>query len=63
MQKSMSAMNRRGFGRLAGSTALAAAFASVGRPTFAADNVRLIWWGNPERDKRTYAVVDKYNAD
>ena len=63
MQKSMSAMNRRGFGRLAGSTALAAAFASVGRPTFAADSVRLIWWGNPERDKRTYAVVDKYNAD
>ena len=32
----------------------------MGRSAFAQDTaVRHFWWGNPERDKRTFAVIDK----
>lgn len=51
-------MNRRAFGGLAGVAALASVYASVGRAAGA--SVRMIWWGNPERDKRTNAVIDMY---
>jgi multiple sugar transport system substrate-binding protein len=55
-------LNRRAFGGLIGGTALASALASVGAFAQAGKTVRLIWWGNPERDKRTIAVVDKYSG-
>lgn len=51
-------MNRRAFGGLVGASALASVYASVGRAAGA--SVRMIWWGNPERDKRTNAVIDMY---
>ncbi|MCR8725592.1 ABC transporter substrate-binding protein [Frigidibacter sp. ROC022] len=52
-------MNRRTFGGLLLGGAAASTLASVG--AYAADgSVRLIWWGNPERDKRTNAVVDMF---
>lgn len=54
-----SKLNRRQFGGLVGGASLAV-LASAGRSAFAADSVRLIWWGNPERDKRTYAVAELY---
>jgi pectin-derived oligosaccharide transport system substrate-binding protein len=52
-------MNRRDFGKLAAGATLASTLASVGAFAQAAE-VRLIWWGNPERDKRTNAVIDLY---
>lgn len=53
-------MNRRGFGGLMGGAFAASSLA--GRAAWAQEGstVRLIWWGNPERDKRTNAVVDLY---
>lgn len=55
----MSRFTRRGFGGLVAGSAAAAALAPRG--AFAQDgSVRLIWWGNPERDRRTNAVVDLY---
>ena len=53
-------VTRRQFGGLLTAGASAAVLASTGRLAFAEERVRLIWWGNPERDKRTYAVVDLY---
>ncbi len=50
-------LNRRQFGQFAGAAAILAA---TGTTAQAADPVRLIWWGNPDRDKRTDAVVDLY---
>ncbi|MGH6922332.1 MAG: ABC transporter substrate-binding protein, partial [Propylenella sp.] len=56
-------ITRRDFNRLLGAGAAAGALASTNPAAFAAAaRVRLIWWGNPERDKRTYAVVDLYKA-
>lgn len=60
----MSKFNRRQFlhtsAGFAGSVAL---FSAFGRPAFAQDTaVRHFWWGNPERDKRTFAVIDIYNG-
>jgi len=60
----MSKFNRRQFlhtsAGLAGSVAIMSAF---GRPAFAQETtIRHFWWGNPERDKRTFAVIDIYNA-
>lgn len=60
----MSKFNRRQFlhtsAGFAGSVAL---FGALGRPVFAQDiAVRHFWWGNPERDKRTFAVIDIYNG-
>jgi len=42
---------------LAGSSALA-----LPRRAWAAGSVRWMWWGNPERDRRTNAVIKAYKA-
>lgn len=56
----MSLLNRRTFLGAASSVAVLSAF---GRPAFAQDKqIRHFWWGNPERDKRTFAVIDLYNG-
>jgi multiple sugar transport system substrate-binding protein len=56
----MHGISRRDFNRLLGAGAAAGALASTMPTALADERVRLIWWGNPERDKRTYAVVDLY---
>jgi multiple sugar transport system substrate-binding protein len=53
-------ITRRAFGGLMASGASAAILASTGGRAFAEERLRLIWWGNPDRDKRTLAVVDLY---
>jgi multiple sugar transport system substrate-binding protein len=55
-------ITRRTFGGLMAGGASAAILASTGRLAFADGRVRLIWWGNPERDKRTYEVVELYQT-
>lgn len=56
----MSMVTRRTFLGAAGS---ALALAAMNRPAFAQDTaLRHFWWGNPERDKRTFAVIDIYNS-
>lgn len=60
----MSILNRRTFiirgGAAASSVALLSA---LGPSAFGQDKqVRHFWWGNPERDKRTFAVIDLYNS-
>ena len=62
----MNRISRRAFGGLVASGASLAALASTMPFALAATRLRLIWWGNPDRDKRTLAVVDLYkegNAD
>lgn len=54
-------LTRREFGGLVASGASLAVLAST-RISFADENIRLIWWGNPDRDKRTLAVVDLYQS-
>lgn len=51
----------KGTAGLAGSTALASA---MGGAAFGQDKrrIRHFWWGNPERDKRTFAVIDIFNG-
>ncbi len=56
-------ITRRTFGGLMASGASLAVLASTGRLAFADERVRLIWWGNPTRDKRTLEVVDLYHKD
>ncbi len=51
---------RREFGGLLAGTAAASALASVGAFAAAGESVRLIWWGNPDRDRRTNEVIDLY---
>ena len=51
---------RRGFGGLVAGASAVSALASVGAFAEAGQSVRLIWWGNPDRDKRTNAVIDLY---
>lgn len=56
-------LNRRRFlsaaAAAAGSTAL---FPALGQSAFAQDrNIRHFWWGNPERDKRTFEVIRIFN--
>ena len=59
----MSGLNRRSFTKLAAATAAAPLALSAGsRMAFAESRLRLFWWGNPERDKRTFAVVDLFNG-
>lgn len=54
-------MNRRGFNQLLCGAAGASLLS--GTSAFArASDVSLIWWGNPERDRRTLAVADLYSA-
>jgi multiple sugar transport system substrate-binding protein len=60
----MSFYNRRKFLTTTASAAGALAVAgALGTPAFAQDRrVRHFWWGNPERDKRTFAVIDIFNG-
>lgn len=58
----MSRLTRRGFGTLAGGAFGAAALAAGGRRALAETRLRFYWWGNPERNKRTYEVVDLYKT-
>jgi len=55
-------ITRRTFGGLMAGGASLAVLASTGSSA-ADERVRLIWWGNPERDKRTLAVVDLYQKE
>ncbi len=60
----MSTFNRRRFlqstAGAAGSLAIAS---SLGSRAFAQDRrVRHFWWGNPERDRRTFEVIDIFNS-
>ncbi|MBS3849997.1 extracellular solute-binding protein [Devosia sp. BSSL-BM10] len=56
----MSKFNRRHFLQ---TTAGVAALSAFGLPAFAQDRqVRHFWWGNPERDKRTFGVIELYNS-
>jgi multiple sugar transport system substrate-binding protein len=52
-------ITRRGFG---GMLAAGASMAVLGKPGIAHADTRLryIWWGNPDRDKRTLAAIDLY---
>ena len=45
---------------LAGAAALPLALGGLSRRAMAETRLRLYWWGNPDRDKRTFAVVDLY---
>ena len=58
-------LNRRRFLTRTGAAAGTLAFASTfGTRVFAQDAARIrhFWWGNPERDKRTFAVIDIFNS-
>lgn len=60
----MSKFNRRQFlhRSAAGAGSLMAMTALGGLPAFAQDRqIRHFWWGNPERDKRTFAVIELFN--
>ena len=60
----MSIVNRRRFlATAAGTAGSLAVLTAFGGRAFAQDaTIRHFWWGNPERDKRTFAVIDLYNA-
>src|SRR5262245_8176636 len=51
---------RREFGGLLASGAAAAALTASGGLANAESRLRFIWWGNPDRDKRTIAAIDLY---
>ena len=53
-------LSRREFGGLLAGMTAASTFASVGAFAQAGTTVRLIWWGNPDRDRRTNEVIDLY---
>jgi multiple sugar transport system substrate-binding protein len=56
----MTTTTRRGF---LATTGAGLALATLSRPAFAqAAEIRHFWWGNPERDKRTFAVIDVFNG-
>jgi multiple sugar transport system substrate-binding protein len=55
----MSRLTRRTF---LGAASSVVALSAMGRPAFAQSaQIRHFWWGNPERDKRTFAVIDIFN--
>ena len=61
----MSFYNRRKFlTTTAGAAGALAVAGALGGPAFAQDKARIrhYWWGNPERDKRTFAVIDIFNG-
>ncbi len=56
----MSKLSRRAFLGASGSVL---ALAAMGRPAFAQTaEIRHFWWGNPERDRRTFEVIDIFNG-
>jgi multiple sugar transport system substrate-binding protein len=54
------ALTRREFNRLLAAGAAVGTLGSMTSAASAETRLRLIWWGNPDRDKRTIAVVDLY---
>lgn len=60
----MTNFNRRRFLKTAALTAGATAAASgFGLPAFGQEaRIRHFWWGNPDRDRRTFEVIDIFNA-
>ena len=60
----MSFYNRRKFlTTTAGAAGAMVVAGALGTPAFAQDRrIRHFWWGNPERDKRTFAVIDIFNG-
>ena len=56
----MSNLTRRNFGKLALATSVLALTGA--NSAKAAGRIRHFWWGNKERDKRTYATIDAFNA-
>ena len=54
-------MNRRQFGGLMGSTLALSLMGSLGARA-QGNALRLIWWGNPDRDRRTNEVVALFTA-
>ncbi len=59
----MSLITRRAFGGLIAGTAAASTLASVGAFAAAGDSIRFIWWGNPDRDRRTNEVLALFGKD
>ena len=59
----MSTFNRRKFlGTAAAAAGSAAILSATGNSAFAQDRrIRHFWWGNPERDKRTFEVIRLFN--
>jgi multiple sugar transport system substrate-binding protein len=55
----MEKLSRRALLATAGAGAAAAALAPL-RALAAEGGIRHYWWGNPERDKRTFAVIDLF---
>ena len=55
-----SRISRREFTRLAAAGASAAVLGGLTMPASAQTRLRLIWWGNPDRDRRTNEVIDLY---
>src|SRR5512139_3644522 len=53
-------ITRRAFGGLAAFGASAVLLGSTSRFALADTRLRFIWWGNPDRDKRTRDVVSLY---
>jgi ABC-type glycerol-3-phosphate transport system substrate-binding protein len=60
----MSLYSRRRFlTTTAGAAGALAVAGALGAPARAQDRrIRHFWWGNPERDKRTFAVIDIFNS-
>ncbi len=55
-------ITRRAFGGLLASGTSLALLAATSRFALADTRLRYIWWGNPDRDKRTRAMVDLYQT-
>jgi len=54
-------LTRRRLGlALAGTAVGTSVLGGLGRPVWADERLRLFWWGNPDRNKRTFEVVDLY---
>src|SRR5262245_55277894 len=60
----MSRLNRRTFlaGTVATAGSLAVASGLAGKAWAQDRHIRHFWWGNPERDKRTFAVIEIFNG-
>ena len=54
-------ISRRDFNRLLGAGAAFGAVGGLAGRAAAETRLRLIWWGNPDRDRRTNEVVDLYH--